>query len=296
MSLARDIAADGLLPVVPEPAARTPRAGSGRRSPSWQLWIGAALMTVWLLSAVLWPLVVPFDPDATNVGPAVAGPGDGHLLGTDDLGRDVFSRVLAGATTVFLVAPAATLLQLVVGLAIGMSAGYFGGRADSVLMRSMDVVIVLPTLILLVIVVRVLGVSTPTLIVVIGLAGVPTFARQARNLTFRLRNRSFVTAARMRGENAAAVIVGELLPNLLPVIAVEAVVRFGWNTLASTSLAFLGLSWQPPSSDWGLTINTERIYLQVQPFTVLGPALALASLVVGAGLVGDALAKKWRSR
>jgi peptide/nickel transport system permease protein len=256
----------------------------------------ALVVTAWVVVAVAWPLLVPFDPDRANVGPVLAGPSPVHLLGTDDLGRDVFSRMLAGASTVFLVAPLATLLQIVVGAVIGAIAGIAGRVADAVAMRTMDLAIVVPTIIALIIVVRVLGVSAVTMILVIGLAGVPTLARQVRNHALRLRSADFVTAARLRGEGWASILFVEIMPNLVPLLVVETVVRFGWTAVASTSLAFLGLSWQPPSPDWGLTIDTMRVYLQVQPWTVLAPAAALVSLMIAVGGLGEAASARWRSR
>lgn len=259
-------------------------------------WIGALIVILWLGVALCWPLLAPHDPYATNLARPLSAPSAAHLLGTDDLGRDVFSRVLAGAAPLFLVTPAATALQFFLGLLVGMSAGYLGGRADSLLMRAMDVAIVLPSLIMLVIIVKVLGVSVFTLVFVIALSGVPTLSRQARNLTLQLKTRDFVAAARLRGESGWYIVTREILPNLAPTLTAEAVVRFGWSTLASVSLGFLGLSWQPPSADWGLAVNTQRAYLQVQPFAVLGPTLALALLMIGVSLLGDAINKAVRER
>lgn len=259
-------------------------------------WIGALIVILWLAVALCWPLLAPHDPYATNLAAPLSPPSAAHLFGTDDLGRDVFSRVLAGAAPLFLVAPAATALQLFLGLLVGMSAGYLGGRADSLLMRAVDVVIVLPSLIVLVIIVKVLGVSVFSLVFVIALSGVPTLSRQARNLTLQLKTRDFVAAARLRGESGGYIVSREILPNLASALTAEAVVRFGWSTLASVSLGFLGVSWQPPSADWGLAINTQRAYLQVQPFAVLGPTLALALLMIGVSTLGDAVNKAVRER
>jgi peptide/nickel transport system permease protein len=211
------------------------------------------------------------------------------LLGTDDLGRDVLSRILAGAGSILTVAPAATVLCITAGTVLGLVAGYYRGLLDDVLMRAVDAVISLPAIVVGVFVLGLLGPSTLNLVFVIGIIFTPFVSRTVRSTVLVERERSYVEAAQLRGERGLYVMFADILPNITGPIAVEATVRFGFAVFTASSLSFLGLGLQRPSPDWGLTIALEQVFIQVAPWTDLAPAAALASLLVGVYLLADSL-------
>lgn len=253
--------------------------------------LGAAVILFWCAMALAWPLVVPYGPFDTGIGMPLAGPGLEHWMGTDDLGRDVFSRVLAGASDVLSIAPLATLITITLGTLVGLCAAYFGGWVDNLLMRSVDILLVFPPIIIALMIISAIGASQVTMIVIIGLFGAPAVSRTIRAAALRQTNRDYISAALMRREGNAYILLREVLPNISGPVAVETTIRFGYAIFAAASLSFLGVSLQPPAADWGLTITVQRIYLQVQPWSALGPALALASLVISVNLIADRLRK-----
>jgi peptide/nickel transport system permease protein len=250
--------------------------------------IGTGIVLFWILDAVLWPLIVPHDPQASLYQSSI-GPNSTTWFGTDDLGRDVFSRVLAGATAVLTVAPAATALGLAGGIVLGLVAGFYRGRVDDVLMRLVDAFLAFPLVILAVLVLSTFGPSTLNVILVIGIVFMPVVARTVRSVVLVEREREYVAAARLRGESGAYMMFAEILPNTVGPILVEATIRFGYAIFTSATLSFLGLGIQQPSPDWGLTISLARGSMSIQPWVVLFPALALATLVVGVNLMADGL-------
>jgi len=250
--------------------------------------VGVVMVGFWILDAIAWPLFVPFDPQAAQFAPSVS-PNPTTWFGTDDLGRDVFSRTLAGARPVLTVAPVATALGITGGVVIGLLAGYRRGLVDDVVMRVVDAFLAFPLIILAVLVLATFGASTLNVIIVIGIVFTPLVARTVRSAVLVEREREYVAAARMRGERAPYIMFAEILPNVSGPIAVEATVRFGYAIFTSATLSFLGLGIQQPSPDWGLTIALARGSTAVQPWVVLFPALALATLVVGVNLIADGL-------
>ena len=227
---------------------------------------------------------------STRITPSAA-PSAKHWFGTDDSGRDVLSRTLAGARSVLEIAPLAMLLALAAGSTIALVAGYRRGLVDEVIMRGVDVLLCLPVVVAGIVVVSALGHSMPVIILVIAVLFMPSVSRTVRAAVIAEREREYVLAARLRGENAWFIMFREILPNCAPPIIVEGSVRLGYAVFTSATLSFLGFGLQPPSPDWGLTISTgqQGQYLQVAPWTVVFPALALASLVVSANLVADSL-------
>jgi peptide/nickel transport system permease protein len=245
---------------------------------------GAAILLFWMLVALFWGAVVPYSPQALDPTASLAPPSAEHWFGTDNLGRDVFSRVLAGASSVLTVAP--------LGTALGMPPSiprYYRGRVDDVVMRVVDALLAFPLIIIAVLVLSVLGPSKVNVILVIGVVFTPIVARTVRSAVLSEREREYVAAARLRGESGLYIMVSEILPNILSPIAVEATIRLGYAIFTSATLSFLSLGIQEPSPDWGLTISIGRVYLQAAPWMVLFPALALATLVVAVNLVADGL-------
>jgi peptide/nickel transport system permease protein len=247
------------------------------------------VLLFWVVDAVAWRAIVPYDPQAVSPGDTLQGPSAEHWFGTDDLGRDVFSRVLAGASPVLTVAPAAALLAVVAGVAVGLVAGYLGGATDDVVMRVVDALLAFPLVVGAVLVLAVTGVSELHLVIVIALVLAPLTARTVRAAVRTEREREYVEAARLRGDSAAYIMVAEILPNISGLVVAEATSRFAAAIFAAATLSFLGLGIQQPSPDWGLSVALGRVFLQTAPWIVLFPALALASLVVATAAVADGL-------
>ena len=216
-------------------------------------------------------------------------PSGAHWFGTDDLGRDVFARTMAGAHTVLIIAPLATMLALLWGGMVGLIAGFYRGLTDDIIMRVVDAFLALPIIITSILIISLLGKSYVVLIVVIGALFTPVISRTIRSAVIGEREREYVMAARLRGERSTFVMAREILPNITQPIIVEGTVRLGYAVFTVATLSFLGFGLEPPSPDWGLSVAVERVNLQAAPWAVLFPALALASLVVGVNLIADGL-------
>lgn len=252
--------------------------------------IGVAILLFVIAVAVLGPLVAPHPP-TQPVGIPLSGPSGTDLLGTDSLGRDVLSRVLYGGRSVLGLALAATVLAYVLGLTIGLAAGYSHSLIDPVLMRSVDVMLCFPPLLFLLVLIAGAGSSVPVLIIGVAVVQAPQISRIVRTATLEVSVRGYVEAAIARGERAPAVILREILPNILVPVLVDAGLRFTYSILIIASVNFLGLGLQPPSSDWALMIGENRSYLAVNAWSVLAPAAMIAILTIGVNLTGDAVAR-----
>lgn len=250
---------------------------------------GLSILLFWVVMAVGWRWIAPYNPYATDPLHTLAGPSGLHWLGTDQLGRDVLSRTLAGAASVLTIAPVATVLALLLGTAAGLVAGYYGGLLEDVLMRGVDAFLAFPGIIIAVFVLGLVGPSELTIIVLIAVFFAPLVTRTVRSAVVGARESGYVEAARLRNESGLWIMAVELLPNIRGPIIVEGTVRLGYAVFTAATLSFLGLGLQPPSADWGLTVATERTYIQVAPLTVLAPAIALGSLIVAINLVADGL-------
>jgi len=259
------------------------------RSPTFV--VGVVILGFWIFCAFFGSLVAPHDALDQSF-PQLAGPGK-YLFGTDQLGRDVFSRVLAGARDIMEVAPAATLLGILGGTTIGLVTGYFRGLVDDAVSRLVDAILALPLVVIAVTVLVALGPSKPTLILVIGFVFTPIVSRTVRAAVLAEGSLEYVQAARLRGESPLYVMFAEILPNVMPPIVVEATVRLGYAIFAIAGLTFLGFGVQPPSPDWALQISDNYTLLNSGTYwwTVLFPGLAIASLVVALNLVADSISK-----
>jgi peptide/nickel transport system permease protein len=279
------------------PAAPSP-LGLGRRESLRQLLrsptflAGALILGFWILCALLGSRVTPDDPLAQSTE-VLAHPGLAHLFGTDQLGRDVLSRVLAGSRSILAIAPAATLLAILAGTSVGLVSGYYGGLVDDLIGRLVDAVLALPLIVLAVTIIAGLGHSTATLVVVVGVLFTPLVSRTVRAAVLAERRLDYVQAARLRGENGLYVMFVEILPNVAGPIVVEATVRLGYAIFTIAGLTFLGFGVQPPSPDWALQISDNYDLLAAGTYwwTVLFPALAIASLVVSVNLVADGIGR-----
>ena len=253
---------------------------------------GVIIIAFWIFCAIFGYRVAPHDPLGL-LYPQLNGMSSAHLFGTDQLGRDVFSRVLAGARDIMLIVPAATLLGIVGGTIIGLVTGYFRGFVDDAISRMVDAVLALPLIVIAVTVLVALGHSTGTLIVVIGLVFTPIVSRTVRAAVLAERQLDYVSASQLSGERAPYVMFVEILPNVMGPIIVEGTVRLGYAIFAVAGLTFLGFGVQPPSPDWALQIadNYQLLGTGTYWWTVLFPALAIVSLVVAVNLVADGLAR-----
>ncbi len=258
------------------------------RSPTFM--VGMFILLFWVFMA-LFSTGITQNPTDVDPAASLQAPSGAHWFGTDDLGRDVFARTMAGARTVLIIAPAATILALLWGGIIGLVAGFWRGLTDEIIMRLVDVLLALPIIITSILVLSLLGKGTAIIIVTIGALFTPVVSRTVRAAVISEREREYVMAARLRGERSAFVMAREILPNITQPIIVEGTVRLGYAVFTAATLSFLGFGLAPPSPDWGLTISTQRVFLQIAPWTVLFPAVALASLVVAVNLITDGLGR-----
>jgi len=252
--------------------------------------VGATVILFWVACAILGEHITPYDPRFDQTPEIGVAPSTQHFFGTDRLGRDVFSRVLAGSRDILLIAPLATLLATLIGTTLGLITGYFKGIADDTISRVIDALLAIPLILLAVTVVAALGSrSTWTVIIVIAAVFSPIIARTVRAAVLGEADLDYVEAARLRGERAPYVMFSEVLPNVMPPILVEATIRLGYAIFAVATLSFIGFGLQPPSPDWAVQIADNYQDLAFEWWTVLFPALAIASLVVAVNLVSDSV-------
>ena len=252
--------------------------------------VGFIVVAFWVFWALVGAALTPRDP-LEQAADVLARPSSTYWFGTDSLGRDVFSRVLAGATGMLEIAPLAMLLGVAGGTVIGLVTGYFRGLVDETISRVIDAVLALPVIVIAVTAIVALGPSTMTLIIVIGVVFIPLVTRTVRAAVLAERELDYVQAARLRGERAPYVMFVEMLPNVMGPIVVEATVRLGYAIFAVAGLTFLGFGVQPPAPDWALQVSQNYTLLAGGSYwwTVLFPALAIASLVVAVNLIADGL-------
>jgi peptide/nickel transport system permease protein len=252
--------------------------------------VGFGIVAFVLLVAVFGPYAAPHSSTAP-IGAPLAGPSGHALLGTDFLGRDVLSRMLDGGRSVIALAAAATALAYLVGLAIGLVAGYSRSIADPLLMRTVDVMLAFPPLLFLLVLIAGAGSSVGVLIVGVAAIQAPGISRIVRTATLEVSLRGYVEAAVARGERPFAVIRREVLPNILAPVLVDAGLRFTFSILIIASVNFLGLGLQPPSSDWARMIGENREFISINYVAVVAPATMIAILTIGVNLTGDAIAR-----
>jgi peptide/nickel transport system permease protein len=251
--------------------------------------VGSVVLGLFALAAVAGPWLAPYDPVAVDFGDRYAPASLDHPLGTDNLGRDVFSRLLHGARLSFGMAVAATAGITLLGLALGLLAGLRGGAVDTVVMRAVDVLLSLPTLILALVVVGLLGQGLRNLVVTIILVQWPGYARVVRAATLTLRERPFVEAARALGASGPRIAVRHVMPNLLGPVVVLSTLDLGRTLLSVSALSFLGFGASPPTPEWGAMLAEARRFLDVAPRLLAYPGLAITLLVLAFNLVGDGL-------
>jgi len=251
--------------------------------------LGASLVALFVLLAVLGPLVTPYGPIEQTFSDRSQPPSLHHLLGTDHLGRDVFSRVVAGDRDIFLLAGSGTLVAVLVGTLVGLLATYRGGWVEEVSYRFFDSLLAVPALLLALLLLGSLGPSRTSVLAVIAVAYTPIVARVVRSVVLDTKTKEYVLAARMQGESLAFILGREVFPSVLPALAVEAALRFSYAIFLVASLGFLGVGVQPPNPDWGLMVSEARDFVYLTPWTLIFPALGISLLVVGVNLLADGL-------
>ncbi len=260
------------------------RAARARLAP-----FGAAVLLAALVAALAAPLLSPHDPLKQDLGDTLARPSRTHWLGTDNVGRDVLSRVIWGTRISLVAGFVSVAMALVAGGALGLLAGYAGGSVDGLLMRVMDAVLSFPALVLALALGAVLGAGLTGVLIALGVVYTPTFARLMRGQVLTIVARDFVDAARALGAPGWRIAWYHVLPSATAPMVVQASLSVAFAILAEASLSFLGLGIQPPAASWGSMINAGRGYLQQAPWIVFGPGAALFVTVVGLNFVGDAV-------
>ncbi len=251
--------------------------------------IGATIFVIFLLVALIGPLIAPYGVNEQIVEDARQSPSLKHPFGTDNLGRDIFSRVILGARDVLTLAGAGTLLAVLVGTTVGLITGYEGGWLDEVVMRFFDSLLALPALLLALLLLGSLGPSRNSVLIVIVVVYTPIVARVVRSVVLSVKTKGFVEAARVQGESFGYLLFREILPSTLPALAVEAALRFSYAIFLVASLGFLGVGVQPPNPDWGLMVKEARTGVTQTPWALYFPAGAIALVVVGVNLLADTL-------
>lgn len=256
----------------------------------WRLVItGGVIIAVILIAALFAPLIAPYSPFDLDVATMLQGPSQAHWLGTDELGRDVLSRIIYAAQISMQVAFIAAGVGLVFGTLIGVSAAYFGGWVDLLLMRFMELLFSFPAILLAVVLMASLGTSIFNAMIAIGIVFIPGFSRLARAATEVVLREQYVEAARAVGMSHGRMILREILPNIVAPLLVEAAVAFSYAILLESALSFLGLGAQPPDPSWGNMLNTGRGFMSQAPWLSIVPGLAIFLTVLGFNSLGDGL-------
>jgi peptide/nickel transport system permease protein len=250
---------------------------------------GVAVLTLLVICAVGAPVISPYSPIEQHAGAELRPPSGEYLLGTDNLGRDLLSRIIFGSRASLLVGVVAVALGAGVGIATGLAAGYFGGIVDIVIMRIYDAVLSFPAILLGIAVVSVLGTGMLSVAYALALASLPTFARLMRSRVLAERERDYVLAARCCGAKDQRIMWLHVLPNAVAPLLIQISLAMGFSVLAESALSFLGLGTQPPDPSWGSMLNESRAYLRTAPYFGIFPGLALAILLLGLNFLADAL-------
>ncbi|MBI4266482.1 MAG: ABC transporter permease [Acidobacteria bacterium] len=251
--------------------------------------VGAVIVGVAVLAAVFGPWLAPYDPAAQELALRLEGPTGLHWFGLDELGRDIFARILSGARISLLVGLVVVGVSSTIGILLGSVAGYVGGRIDEVISRAIDILLAFPGLLLAIAMVAVLGPSLTNVVLALSLIGWVGYARLVRGQVLRSREFDFVQAARALGATTPRILARHIIPTTLPAVSVQATLGMGGAILAEAALSFLGLGVQPPTPSWGTMLNYGRGHLLDAPHLTVFPGLAIAILVLGFNFLGDGL-------
>ncbi|MDR3573966.1 MAG: ABC transporter permease [Anaerolineaceae bacterium] len=249
--------------------------------------LGFTIVLLWVIIAIFAPLVTKYDPlyeDYKNIN---QHPTAAHIFGTDDLGRDVWSRVAYGARMILTLGPVSVLAAFLLGVALGLPAGYYGGWLDETVMRILDGLMAFPTILLYMIIISALGASSLNVVIAMAVGGAPGIARLVRALTMDIRTREYVAAAKLHGDPDVKIMLHEILPNCRGPLIIDFVLRMGYASFYIGTLGFLGLGLPPPTPDWGSMIQEGHSRMLINIWPVLIPTLAIVTLVVGLNLFAD---------
>ena len=257
--------------------------------------IGVSISLLFLAVALLGPLLAPYRENEQIVADARTPPSGAHWFGTDNLGRDVFSRVALGARDVLTLAGLGTFLAVIGGTTLGLLSGYRGGIFDELLMRFFDSLLALPALLLALLLLGIMGPSQNSILVVLVVIYIPIVTRVVRSVVLSVKSRGFIEVARLQGESLGRILFREILPSVMPALAVEAAFRFSYAIFLVASLGFLGVGVQPPNPNWGLMIKEARSYVFQTPWALYFPAGAISIVVIGVNLMADGLKRVLQS-
>jgi peptide/nickel transport system permease protein len=272
---------------------RLPRLRVGRLRRLWReaplSVIGGGVFLGFVLMALIGPALTPYDPIANDFGARSQAPSLAHPFGTDNFGRDILSRIIHGARNMFALTGLATALSVGIGTLIGLVIGYIGGLLDDVIMRLVDALLAMPALLTTLLLLGGLGPYRGTVLVAIVIIYVPIVARVVRGAVLEVRAKAYIEAAQVGGESGWFIMTREILPAILPVLAVEAALRFSYAIFLVASLGFLGLGVTRPEPDWGLMVNEARDWYAIAPWMMVFPAAVIVLLVVSVNLMTDGL-------
>lgn len=250
---------------------------------------GLLFIVLFLLAALIAPLLVSYDPSVQNLNMVLSTPDSGHIMGTDELGRDIFSRVMMGARTSLMIGVLSTLIGGFTGIVIGAVSGYWGGKLDMAVMRVMDTIMAFPTILLALLLVTILGTGLNSAIVAVGVASIPRFAMQVRGSVLSIKQEQYVEAAYVLGQKPFLVLCRHILPNCMAPIIVQITLTIGNSILTVSGLGFLGLGAKPGEAEWGAMLSNARSFLNSAPHVAMFPGIAIALTVLGFNLLGDGL-------
>ncbi|MGH7344353.1 MAG: ABC transporter permease [Candidatus Rokuibacteriota bacterium] len=250
---------------------------------------GLVVLVLIVVASVFAPVLAPYDPLAQGVGPTLSGPSRAHWAGTDSFGRDMLSRIIFGARVALIVGVVSVAIAMVIGVSLGLTAGYYGGWLDAVVMRVMDGLFAFPIIILAIAMMAIMGFGVTNVIIAVAVGFIAPFARVTRADVLAVKEEPYIEAARLAGVSAPAIIARHVLPNVLAPIIVQAALRVSGAIITESGLSFLGLGPPPPTPAWGSMIAEGRNFIVMAPHVSTFPGIALMLAIVGLNLLGDGL-------
>jgi ABC-type dipeptide/oligopeptide/nickel transport system permease subunit len=251
--------------------------------------IGFSILAIIVVACLLAPVIAPEGFNAQNLTQKFQEPSIHHIFGTDNLGRDIFSRILYGGRVSLWIGFAATILSAVFGVIIGLFAGYYGGQVDNISMRLLDIIMSIPSILLAITIAAALGTGVNSAIIAIGVASIPIFARLTRAPILQVKNEEYIEAAQAINASKARIMFRHLLPNILSPLIVQTTINVAMSILLAAGLSFLGMGVQPPNPEWGAIISSSRTYIIDHSYMVTTPGIAISLTVIGLNLFGDGL-------
>ncbi|KAF0825120.1 nickel transporter permease [Cytobacillus firmus] len=251
--------------------------------------VGGSIVFIYIILAVLAPLISPYDPYEIDLVNKLQPPSSDHIMGTDDKGRDIFSRILYGSQLSLAVGFVSVFIGALFGIVLGIVSGYYGGWVDTIIMRFIDVLLAFPGLLLALAIVSALGPSLINVMIAVGVFSIPTFARIVRGSTLSVKKMEYIDAIRVLGASDLKIIFVHILPNIMSPIIVQGTLRLATSILSVAGLSFLGMGAQPPTPEWGAMLSDGRDFLFTAPHIALFPGIAIALIVLGFNLFGDGL-------